>query len=439
MKRHLYILIFISVLLQSCVEGPFEELTFIEDVQVLTEQPILMESNVELSGSFDIIAGNNVQLEVTASYGIRIGNEADLSDSQVFLEINETLDLEPPFTGLSVDIPKSYFSSIETALPYFVQAFAIIDGREFVGAIESFSYQWLPQRSWSSQIPARANPLTFVFEDELYLIGGNSNEEVFTDIWKYSNSTKSVEQVGELPLFYSNRAELVGFELNGFSYIGLGKGRQGELDDRFIRADLQSDPNDWAINSQTFPGGGREGAIAFVVNGKAYVGMGRSFTNFFNDLYEYDENSRSFSLVNIPDNPIKGRTGAIAFTLGNLAYVGMGRSSEGPLNDLWAFDPTSRKWEQKMSFPEEGRNRPIVLTIDNKAVVGMGVSSNTVKNDVFMYDPSTDSWERFGEFPGSLRRGAVGFNIQGKGFIGMGIQTDNNQAVSDFWEFDIEQ
>jgi N-acetylneuraminic acid mutarotase len=109
------------------------------------------------------------------------------------------------------------------------------------------------------------------------------------------------------------------------------------------------------------------------------------------------------------------------------------------MNDLWAFDPQQKNWTQKASFPDNGRTGAIALTIGNKAIVGLGISSDAVKNDLFIYDPGRDSWERFGEFPGTARRGAVGFNLQGKGFIGFGIETGSNQAVNDFWEFDIAQ
>lgn len=37
-----------------------------------------------------------------------------------------------------------------------------------------------------------------------------------------------------------------------------------------------------------FPGEARNNAIAFVLNGKGYVGLGTNSTTMFKDFYEYD-------------------------------------------------------------------------------------------------------------------------------------------------------
>ena len=84
----------------------------------------------------------------------------------------------------------------------------------------------------------------------------------------------------------------------------------------------------------------RENEVAFVVNGKAYVGLGDDCNyNVLSDMYEYDPLNRTFTRV--ADFPGGPRKNATAFSVGGRGYVGTGQYFGYCYKDFWAFNPNS--------------------------------------------------------------------------------------------------
>lgn len=189
----------------------------------------------------------------------------------------------------------------------------------------------------------------------------------------------------------------ISFTLNDRLYVTLGDRGTGN---RFNTTTLWAfDPTanagegNW-IAADTFPAQGREGAVAFVINGKAYIGtggIGGANTNevLYSDFYEYSPAAqRGQRWRKIASIPGSGRSGAAAFVVGNRGYVGTGFSAGGDLKDFWAYNPQINQWSAVDSLP---------------------------------YDP---------------RRGAIAFSINGKGYLGTGFKSENSAYLSDLWQFD---
>ena len=98
------------------------------------------------------------------------------------------------------------------------------------------------------------------------------------EFWEYNPVSNEWIQKRDM---YTDRWLGVGFALENKGYIGLGNGSPNDF--------WEYDPIANLWNATTpFPGGSREAAIAFVIGGKAYVGLGASGYPFKNDFWEFD-------------------------------------------------------------------------------------------------------------------------------------------------------
>ena len=106
----------------------------------------------------------------------------------------------------------------------------------------------------------------------------------------------------------------------------------------------------------------RSDAVVFVINDKAYYGLGEDANDGseLNDFYEFDP-----SKISSPEGPWtrladlniavdgncsnilnRGRKEAVAFALNGKGYVltGLEGTSSSFLNDVWEFDPDTKEW-----------------------------------------------------------------------------------------------
>jgi hypothetical protein len=92
----------------------------------------------------------------------------------------------------------------------------------------------------------------------------------------------------------------------------------------------------------SFPGAVRQAGVAYVLNGKGYVGLGQTqYSSVFNDIYSYEPSTDSWQKeTNFLG---KARAWATALTIGDTAYIGNGSNFAGgfinPMSDWWSFTP----------------------------------------------------------------------------------------------------
>lgn len=211
---------------------------------------------------------------------------------------------------------------------------------------------------------AREGAVSMVIGDDLYIGLGDSTAD-FKDFWKYSSITKKWTQIAD------------------------------------------------------FPGGERSDAVAFVVNGKGFVGTGYNKTSrtYYKDFYELDPSTDSWKKV--ADYSGTARRATISFVINGKAYVGTGRDASGGLKDMYAYDPTTDTWTKVADNPL-ARQGAVAFTINNKGYTSSGATYDgftDVKSDVQEYDPSTDTW--------SEKIFADGFDL---GFIGARASVFNDLA-----------
>ncbi len=98
-------------------------------------------------------------------------------------------------------------------------------------------------------------------------------------------------------------------------------------------------------------------------------------------------------------------------------------------------DDTERgNWKERSVFDGIPRSNAISFTINNKGYMGTGYDDDDYLTDFWEYDIDGDFWSQKASFPGTPRSSASSFALNNKGYLGAGYDGDNE--LSDFWEYD---
>lgn len=193
--------------------------------------------------------------------------------------------------------------------------------------------------------------------------------------------------------------------------------------------------NTW-LQRASFSGTARQGLSSFEINNKIYIVGGWDFTNFYNELWEFDPATNIWTQKT--SLPAPGRRSGIAFAIGNKGYYGTGdngTSFSNYLNDFWEYDPTLDTWTQKANFGGLARGGAISFVQNGNAYVGTGTGAlTTYFQDMWMYNPSLNTWTQKANFGGTGRRYASAFTIGAKAYVGTGQGATGHGNT--FYEYD---
>jgi len=203
-----------------------------------------------------------------------------------------------------------------------------------------------------------------------------------------------------------------------------------------------SDPLGNWVKKSDFEGLPRGAAVSFVIDGKAYVGLGyNSDDNAPNDGYLLDfwaYTPSSDRWDKIADFPGNGRVNAVGFSVNGKGYVGTGYDGDNKLKDFWEYDPTANTWTKKDDFLGGARYKAVGFALNNYGYVGTGYGDDSVdKIDFYKFDPTAGSgsqWVKVQSIKGSKRRAATAFTYNGKAYVCTGVNNGVNQT--DMWEYD---
>lgn len=93
---------------------------------------------------------------------------------------------------------------------------------------------------------------------------------------------------------------------------------------------------------RSIPGRGRITAVAFSVDERIFVATGRLFKgdltggHLKNDVLEYDVTKNQWYYRG--EIPGGGRENAVSFVVDGKVYIGLGENENGSLNDLWVMN-----------------------------------------------------------------------------------------------------
>lgn len=179
-------------------------------------------------------------------------------------------------------------------------------------------------------------------------------------------------------------------------------------------------------------GAGRFWAAATGNSTVAIAGTGRlqfsGVNNTVSDMWLYTAATDSWE--SIPAYPGGVREGATAFTIGERLFLGFGSPFIQFTNDLYEFVPATGQWVQMPNAPASfGYSHGFV--IDDTFYIGPVNGSGAV----VAFNATTESWSNVAPFPGQDRRAQCAFSANGKGYLGMGAFVFGG-VLGDWWEYD---
>jgi len=190
------------------------------------------------------------------------------------------------------------------------------------------------------------------------------------------------------------------------------------------------------------PGNGRASAVAFVIDNKAYVALGRSAvrSGSLNDCWQYDPSDSSWTQK--ADFPGIARVKATAAVVNGNAYVGLGfnialgvYNTDACLKDFWMYDPIANSWTKKADFPSNYTDACAGFVYNNVIYITSGMNGAGFGNETWKYDPAegdTGTWTKLNRFPGPARMGGIAGANAGHFYFGTGYWTFN---ANDWWEY----
>jgi len=185
--------------------------------------------------------------------------------------------------------------------------------------------------------------------------------------------------------------------------------------------------NKWTAKA-AFPGLERANAVGFVMNGKVYVGLGTNYNrntkgDVYRDFYEYDPATNKWTKK--ADFAGFGRDQPFYFSIGNKGYIGTGNSdpfdASTVLSDFWEYDPSTDKWTQKADLKGTTRCRAFGFSVGGKGYAGGGEDRNVIRQkDCYEYDPLKNEWAIKADYPELVSR-SRGFSFGDLGYLTGGI------------------
>ena len=287
------------------------------------------------------------------------------------------------------------------------------------------------QLNWTQLNPPpnfaeRADPVIFQINDKAYVGLGNGNTiQHLKDFWEYDIPSNSWTQLDSVN--FDGIEEGVFFTLNGKGYCGTGLSNFNNMYE-FDPANLQ-----WAQKND-FPGQTREMAVALVIDGVAYFGLGWNGNSMLDDWWEYDQTSDAWTQKN--NFPGECKYAPIGFGMGNTGYIGFGSGMSACSKEFWQYQPSSDAWVQKNDFPGSPVVFSVPFVIQNYAYAGTGGCFTMQTNDFWRYDASSDTWQMLNALPATLRQGASGFSYGMKAYLLGGVNTASATFLNDFWTFE---
>lgn len=193
---------------------------------------------------------------------------------------------------------------------------------------------WSPKANFPGT--ERDGCVAFEYKNEIFVGAGFNGYGFGREFWKYNPATDKWTEVPdfvELP-----RTCSVACTDGEHVYYGTGYNTFNNND----WWEYFPETGSWKM-LKPMPDAGRETAVSFSLQHRFFVSTGRQFGgNFIGgflkaDIMEYDAIKNVwYNRGNVPNG---GRENALVFILNDKAYIGFGENDNTVLNDLWSFEP----------------------------------------------------------------------------------------------------
>ncbi len=183
----------------------------------------------------------------------------------------------------------------------------------------------------------RDGQFAFVINDTAYIGGGvDISKAILTDFYSYDPKHDKWNSLTDLTSGPGGVFFPAPFAVGGYGYITTGSSISSEG-----TATWQYDPsNDSWITMANFPGEARQTAVSFVMNGKAYVGLGQAgYTTVYSNFFVYNAAKDEWDTAGFwPGANGLAWSSAVATSQG--AIIGTGTDFQSAANgELWLLTP----------------------------------------------------------------------------------------------------
>jgi len=196
---------------------------------------------------------------------------------------------------------------------------------------------WTQKANFIGSPRKQAVAFTLQSNNLAYVGTGQDASGLKKDFYTYNAATNIWTQIQDFPGLARRAAVAYSGEYHGF----IGTGDTGILLNDFWMYDAGLDT--W-IQKAPFPGTPRSGAVAWTMDTGidhplGYIALGEDNLNEFKkDVWEYNYNNNSW--MQRTDFPSSGRKNAVAFTIDGIAYVGTGYNGTFH-DDFYAYSGTA--------------------------------------------------------------------------------------------------
>lgn len=267
-----------------------------------------------------------------------------------------------------------------------------------------------------------------VYNNEIYAFGGRNNSGNYTnDIWKYTPSTDTWENIGVAP--FDACVSLSACVVNDCGYIGLGYTGPIHRETSYRRDFWEYNfiTNTWKRLAD-FPSNTTVKNCLLADDNAIYAlyGFYRQFTN---DIYRYDMSTNSWTKVEAYiENSIPRAMDVVGTTCQYRHFVGTG-FNHGSLR-FWAeWLPIEKKLEKKSKILGPGRNAAACCATEDYVYIAGGrhygdtLSTGFLFQSIQRYNPQHDNWCYVGNMPYKAENMVIQ-NVENQLFIGLGETSD---------------
>ncbi len=195
------------------------------------------------------------------------------------------------------------------------------------------------------------------------------------------------------------RDDAAHFSINGIHYVGTGRGTDFSCKGDFYAFEPMS--SNWTAIAALPMWQERQYTSAFGYGGNGFVVGGENcLGNYFNTFLKYSPTTNIWT--SMPDLPAAGRAGCEHFIIGSDLYLIGGRNNSGTLNEVWCFHFDTNTWEQLNNLPFNGCWRGLAVAYNNFGYLFGGRTADLNQTgwnaQTWSYEPSTDTWTTFSGF-----------------------------------------
>ncbi len=299
---------------------------------------------------------------------------------------------EADITGLN---PPAGFSARNHAVSFVIGDTAYI-GTGDKGSTTTDFWKYVPATKTWTQIadfpgPRRSQAVAFVLSGKGYVGTGRGDGIHFEDFYRYDPAINAWDTVANFG--GGVRRNAVAFVVGEKAYVGTGNPTDAYDDVTDDLWEYNADANTWTQKSSIT--NARSEAIAFSIGDKGYIGCGSSENNgtYVQNMYEYSPDTDTFRKV-LSYPSAYARYNGVAFVLNGKAYIGLGLLKKDfviydpAIDDIVSPSGNTNQNEDNFGNPTEtNRWGAIAFTVRGKAFVGLGgiTSVSTTNKDIWSF------------------------------------------------------